>query len=467
MLNFKNLIGPLFLLIVYFISIWSIDKWELITAGLFAISAAFLIVKKNWIQSLFSLLALSLPLSLNLSLGGLDLMLPAEWLIGVLALVLLFDLLYKKNYRLILKTPIPALWVISFALPLIMSSMFEISMKFSLLNGCFVFVFFYGTLRYGKGEVFKWLKLYSVSFSAVILWGVYQFFDFDFNPITITGIFKPFYYSSTYVGAVAAILGGFALGNGRTDKKYFVLAIIAMAIVIFSESRAALISFTFMLIAYLFSFLPIKMRLIGPILIILFLVTIGFENIREAFAFNKIESHNPDANIFQETLSVTNIQSDDSNIERLNRWLSALKMFQERPHWGFGPGTYQFKYIPFQESTLMNRLSVRNPDDIPKGSGGSAHSELLLQLSENGWPSTILFMIIFIVWIYRGYSSTGQAQIKSLPFFLGMVTYAFHMNVNNFLNQPGFAFLFWTFGAVLMSPDLISKKVKDENELLP
>ena len=79
----------------------------------------------------------------------------------------------------------------------------------------------------------------------------------------------------------------------------------------------------------------------------------------------------------------------------------------------------------------------------------------------------ILFMIIFIVWIYRGYSSTGQAQIKSLPFFLGMVTYAFHMNVNNFLNQPGFAFLFWTFGAVLMSPDLISKKVKDENELLP
>jgi O-antigen ligase len=221
-----------------------------------------------------------------------------------------------------------------------------------------------------------------------------------------------------------------------------------------------------MLIAYLFSFLPIKMRLVGPIIIVLFLVTIGAENIREAFAFNKIESHNPDTNIFEETLSVTNIQSDDSNIERLNRWLSALKMFQERPHWGFGPGTYQFKYIPFQESTLMNRLSVRNPDDIPKGSGGSAHSELLLQLSENGWPSTAIFIIIFLVWVYRGYLSIGELQIKRLPFFLGLITYAFHMNVNNFLNQPAFAFLFWTFGAVLMSPDLISKKVKDENELL-
>jgi hypothetical protein len=37
------------------------------------------------------------------------------------------------------------------------------------------------------------------------------------------------------------------------------------------------------------------------------------------------------------------------------------------------------------------------------------------------------------------------------------------MNVNNFLNQPGFAFLFWTFGALLMSPELLSHKTEDEN----
>ena len=458
MLNLKNLIGPLCIFFIYGVSIWSINKWELITAGLFGICAAVLIVKKNWVKNLFLLLAFSLPLSSNLSMGGLDLMLPAEWIIGVLALVLLFDTLNNKNYQLVLKNPLPALWIISFVLPLILSSMLLTSIKFSLLNGVFVFVFFYGSLRYGKGEVFKWLKLYSVSFSLVVLWGAYQFFNFDFNPTTITGIFKPFYYSSTYVGAVAALLGGFALGNGQVDKKYWVLAIIALAIIVFSESRAALISFAFMLVAYLFSFLPLKIRLVAPALLIMIVLAFGSKNISNAFSYNKIESHNPNANIFEETLSVTNVQSDVSNIERLNRWLSALKMFQESPNWGFGPGTYQFKYIPFQESTLMNRLSVRNPDDIPKGSGGSAHSELLLQLSENGWPSTILFMIIFMFWVYRGYLSTGQTQIKTLPFFLGMVTYVFHMNVNNFLNQPGFAFLFWTFGAVLMRPDLISKK---------
>ena len=330
-------------------------------------------------------------------------------------------------------------------------------------SGVFVLTFFYGTLRFGKGEVLKWLKLYFVAFFLAVLWGGYQFLNFDFNPDTISGIFKPFYYSNTYVGATAALLSGFALGSGRVDKRYFVLAIVALAIIIFSESRAALISFMVMLIAYLFSFFSLKIRLILPALLIMIVLVFGSKNISESFTYNKIESHNPDANIFEETLSVTNVQSDVSNIERLNRWLSAIRMFQDKPHWGFGPGTYQFTYIPFQEPKLMNRLSVRNPDNIPKGSGGSAHSELLLQLSENGWPSTALFVIIFLVWIYRGYSSTGQAQIKTLPFFLGMVTYAFHMNVNNFLNQPAFAFLFWTFGALLMSPDLISKKVKDEN----
>ena len=48
-------------------------------------------------------------------------------------------------------------------------------------------------------------------------------------------------------------------------------------------------------------------------------------------------------------------------------------MFEERPLFGFGPGTYQFTYIPFQEKSLENRLTVRNPDSPPQGSGGSAH----------------------------------------------------------------------------------------------
>ena len=458
MLNFKSGIGSIFFLLIYIVAVWTIDKWGLIFAGLLALIVAVIIVKKKWAKNGFSLLAFTLPLSMNINIGELNLMLPSEWLIGVLAIVLFWDLLIEKNYKLITNQPLPGLWVISFVLPLFMSSMIETSFKFSLLNALFVFVFFYGVLRFGSGELSRWLKLYFLAFSLVILWGGYQFIKYDFNPVTINGIFKPFYYSNTFVGAVAAILSGLSLGKARMDKNYYLLSLMAFIIVVFSESRAALISIGIMIITYFLCWLPIKARLAMPLILIVVSIIFGSEKIREAFTYDKIESHDPNANVFEEVLSVTNIQTDISNLERLNRWTSAIKMFQDRPHWGFGPGTYQFTYIPFQEASLINRLSVRNPDNIPKGSGGSSHSEILLQLSENGWPSTILFLIMFIIWMYRSYSSTGEMQIQTLPFFLGLITYAFHMNVNNFLNQPSFAFLFWSFGAAIICPELISKK---------
>ena len=42
--------------------------------------------------------------------------------------------------------------------------------------------------------------------------------------------------------------------------------------------------------------------------------------------------------------SMSNVTTDASNLERINRWKSAIRLFQERPHLGWGPGTYQFHY---------------------------------------------------------------------------------------------------------------------------
>jgi O-antigen ligase len=145
-------------------------------------------------------------------------------------------------------------------------------------------------------------------------------------------------------------------------------------------------------------------------------------------------------------MSVTNVQTDASNIERLNRWVSALRMFEEQPYCGFGPGTYQFTYIPFQEKRLENRLTVRNPDTPPPGSGGTAHSELLLQLSENGILTPLIFLLMWIRWWYFGFFTIAKRS-PLLPLFLGLSTYFFHMQFNNFLNQPVFAFLFWATAA--------------------
>ena len=53
-------------------------------------------------------------------------------------------------------------------------------------------------------------------------------------------------------------------------------------------------------------------------------------------------------------------------------------MFVERPIAGWGPGTYQFEYAPFQTAELRTQISTNNADL------GNAHSEYLGPLAEQG-----------------------------------------------------------------------------------
>ena len=48
-------------------------------------------------------------------------------------------------------------------------------------------------------------------------------------------------------------------------------------------------------------------------------------------------------NLLKHITSISNISTDASNMERINRWKCALKMFVEKPVFGWGPGTYQFQ----------------------------------------------------------------------------------------------------------------------------
>ena len=54
---------------------------------------------------------------------------------------------------------------------------------------------------------------YIIALIPVTVVAFYHFAQFEFNPITISGIFKPFFYSHTMYGAVMAFLAAIALGN--------------------------------------------------------------------------------------------------------------------------------------------------------------------------------------------------------------------------------------------------------------
>ena len=421
--------------------------WELIWSVLAITGLAYGVAKKQALHQLLWAVACATPLSIKLSLPFAEVYLPIEFIASATALSVLFSVVPLGNVRWFMKYPLPLFWLISFLPGIFCSDLLNTSLKFTALNGVFVFAFYYGIVMVSeRGKVLPYFPFIAALVPATGV-GVYHFAQYDFNPITISGIFQPFFYSHTMYGAVMAFIAGIALGNLRQRSLWKWILLGSIVLTLFSGSRAALWSVVFMFILYILVQFPPVYRFALPVLALgAFFFSGGASKVEEAFAYNNYESHDPQASLVEKSMSVTNVQTDASNIERLNRWVSALRMFEERPYYGFGPGTYQFAYIPFQEKRLENRLTVTNPDTPPPGSGGTAHSELLLQLSENGILTPLIFLLMWLRWWYFGFFSIAKRS-PLLPLFLGLSTYFFHMQFNNFLNQPVFAFLFWATAA--------------------
>ena len=110
----------------------------------------------------------------------------------------------------------------------------------------------------------------------------------------------------------------------------------------------------------------------------------------------KLEANRQDSsdNLIEHFTSLSNISTDASNMERINRWKCALQMFYERPFFGWGPGTYQFHYAPFQVSSDRTIISSNY------GDAGNAHSEYLSALSESGVLGFVTFFLVVFVSLF-------------------------------------------------------------------
>ena len=168
---------------------------------------------------------------------------------------------------------------------------------------------------------------------------------------------------------------------------------------------------------------------------------------------------------FQEHIqSMSNISTDASNLERLNRWNSALRMFAARPLTGWGPGTYQFQYAPFQHPDEKTIISTNNAD------GGNAHSEYLGPLAEQGVLGPVWILLILIFALSRSiptYYRIEDPQLKSvyMATILGLITYFLHGVLNNFLDTDKASVAFWGFLAILVIVERYHLPEKDQKEL--
>lgn len=157
--------------------------------------------------------------------------------------------------------------------------------------------------------------------------------------------------------------------------------------------------------------------------------------------------------------------TDVSLLERLNRYACALRMANNRPWAGFGPGTFQFQYIPFQKPEEMTRISAAAPvtERSPRtyGRGGGAHSEYFQALAEAGWPGLLLWLTFIVAVLWAGFRNVfseknEENQWFALALTLSLLTFFLHGLVNNMLHDGRVGALVW--GMVAVSSGSSSKQ---------
>jgi O-antigen ligase len=147
--------------------------------------------------------------------------------------------------------------------------------------------------------------------------------------------------------------------------------------------------------------------------------------------------------------------SDVSYQERLNRWDCAASMVAARGMTGFGPGTFDFQYHPFQRPEKRTRISLdaaptqRGPDTF--GRGGGAHSEYWQAAAEMGLPGLLLWLAVVFWLLKTGFQRVFRTAQPAyyLPAALALVTFFSHALVNNFLHDGRVALLVWGSAAWL------------------
>lgn len=78
---------------------------------------------------------------------------------------------------------------------------------------------------------------------------------------------------------------------------------------------------------------------------------------------------------------------DMSSMERLYRWIAAVRMSNENPVTGVGPNAFYYYYKPYAVSSFRTYVSRNNEHS-------TTHNYFLLMLVEQGWPAMLLYAVL-------------------------------------------------------------------------
>lgn len=435
--------------------------FSLLPVALFVVGVAFFSLDK-----LILLTAFSTPLSIEAEIPdvGMVMSLPTEPLMfGVMGLFI-FKLLYEERFdSQTLKHPVTIAIAVNLtwlAVCVIKSDMPGVSLKYFLVRSWFIISFFFlaGQLfRKNSLEITRFLWLFMISLCLVAVYSVVHLSLYNFDKHHAQWVMQPFFRDHTAYGAVLAMFFPIAIGflsvkTGKTAKLFAGVFFIIITIgLIFSFTRAAWLSLVVALGVWLIFIFRINYKIVAFI----FIALVGLFFYFQSDLIMMLEKNKQDASsdLAEHVESISNIATDASNLERLNRWNCALRMFSERPVFGWGPGTYQFLYAPYQKASEQTIISTNF------GDAGNAHSEYLGPLAEAGVLGSLSFIVVVFL-VIRTASvlywkiTDRNDRIILMSVLLGLITYLVHGIMNNFLDLDKASVPFWGFIAIIVALDI-------------
>lgn len=419
---------------------------------------------------------LSIPLREYLPGIGFDMYIPTEpILFGILILFILKVVQERQFDQKILLHPVSLAIYLNLFWILITSAtstMPVVSFKFLLMRIWFVVGLYLLTAKIFKDgkNMEKYVWLYVIPLILVIFYSTYRHLGYGlWDNQAAHFVVSPFYRDHTSYGAATALYIPFLvmfIFSKKYSKNIRLLAAAALAVVtlgfLLSYSRAAWLS---IIIAFgVWAIIKLRIRF-KPLFITLVSVIVLFLTFQSQILM-KLEQNSEEssANFSTHISSMSNISSDASNLERINRWSCAVRMFADKPVVGYGPGTYMFKYARYQLSKDRTIISTNSAD------GGNAHSEYLGPMAESGVLGLATYLLIIILVIYTAvntYTRLSDYRLRSivLAALIGLVTYYIHGFLNNFLDTDKISVPFWGFTAMIVAIDIISRQQRKEQSI--
>lgn len=417
----------------------------------------------------FLSLAFFVPLSVNIEewTDSFGLFLPTEpMLFGFMLLFLMMQMRNRIVDSSIWKNPIilaVGFYLFWILITSITSSNPVASFKFLLARLWFIIpVLIFGTYIFRDLQNIKrFLWLFSIGMTIAILFTLIHHAGYRFGEKESHWVMWPLFKDHTIYGAIVALLVPLTFGLYFSKKHTPLIQAVILAIMVvallglyFSYTRAAWLSVFAALVVWVLIHFRVKFSLIASVTVIAgTILFFSWDAIQMDLEQNKYEHTTED---FGERLqSATNVTTDASNLERINRWSCAISMFEERPLFGFGPGTYAFEYARFQEPENLTIISTNF------GNLGNAHSEYLGPLAEMGLVGMLAMILIVAAIFYKSITlylkwpeEDREVRVLLLSMILALTTYFVHGILNNFLDTDKAAVPIWGMCAMFITLEI-------------